>query len=125
MNSMYRFGIWLLALAFVFNGAAVTTWNGPATAAVAIAQGHFADTDSADCGGHAKDTAAVVTYSDQTHDRPHHLRCCGTCMVASLVPDVAVVAVVFNVGSTAFWTAQNHLDGHLVFLDPDIPKSIV
>lgn len=54
-----------------------------------------------------------------------HLKYCGTCTVTSLVPDIMAVPVVFNYKSAAFQTAQNRLVGHLVLLDPDIPKSIV
>ena len=122
---MYRMGTWLIALAFVFNGVAMTAWNGPAKAPAAVTQIHYADADSADCNGVPDAAAIVVTHFDRTHSRVHnHLKCCGTCTVASLVPDVAAVPVVFNCKSTTFRTAQNHLVGHLLFLDPDIPKFV-
>ena len=123
---MYRMGIWLIALALVVNGVAMTAWSGPAKTPVAITQSHHADAGSADCNSISGAAAAVVKYSDQTHGRMHnHLKCCGTCTVASLVPDFIAVRAVFNYQSAAFWTAEHHLDGHLVLLDPDIPKSIV
>lgn len=123
---MFRIGIWLIALALVLNGAALTAWSGLTKAPTAIAHIHYSDTDSADCNSISEGAAAAVKHSGQAHDRMHsHLMCCGTCTVASLVPNIMAVPVVFNYQGAAFWTAEHHLVGHLVLLDPDIPKSIV
>ena len=128
---MYRFGTWLIALALVFNGAAMIAWNGAPMAAGAIAQLQHAqiqpaDDDAMQCDANRGAAAVVARHSGQTHGPAHdHLKCCGTCTVASVLPAVAAIPVAFSYRGAVFHVTQPHLVGHLVALDPDIPKSIV
>jgi Protein of unknown function (DUF2946) len=123
---MYRFGIWLIAVAFVFNGAASYAMIDAPVAPILFAQGHHDAAASADHGAHSDEVAAAATDHGQAHDYAHnHLKCCGICNVASLLPDVIAVPVAFSYATVTFRTLQNDLVGHLVALDPDIPKTIV
>ena len=54
-----------------------------------------------------------------------HLKCCVACNLVSLVPNVAAIPVAFSYTNTAFDAAQHELVGHLVALDPGIPKPLV
>ena len=123
---MYRMGIWLIALALVFNGVTVSSWNGPSGISTAVAQDHDNGADAVACIVTSDDDLATAPDAGQTHKvRHNHLKCCWTCNVASLLPNVATIPVTFSYRGTIFYMAQRHLVGHLVALDPDIPKSIV
>jgi hypothetical protein len=52
-------------------------------------------------------------------------RCCGTCNVASVLPDIVAIPVTFSYAAVTFRTGRHDLVGHLVALDPDIPKTFV
>jgi hypothetical protein len=120
-------GIWLIALALVFNGVVTYTWNNSPSAPVAIVQDHHGGTDTVDCDVHSDDAVAMAEHSGQTQrgQMHNHLKCCATCTGVSLLPAVSAVPVSFSYRAAVFHTAQHDLVGHLVALDPDIPKSIV
>ena len=120
---MYRFGIWLIAFALVFNGmvAAYALNDGPSLPAAATHENH----GSVAHHDRARDRVAV-TDTGQTHGAAHdHLKCCGHCNVVSLLPGVVAIPVTFSYATPCFPAAQPHLVGHLVPLDPEIPKSAV
>jgi hypothetical protein len=121
---MYRLSIWLIALTFVFNGVALHAWIDPPTAPALIAQDHHG---AADAAGHDEHSDKVVaTAADHGQDHAYnHLKCCGVCSVASVLPDAAAISVPISYAAVTFRTARHDLVGHLVALDPDIPKTIV
>lgn len=123
---MHRMGIWLIALALVFNGAATYAWDSPSGPIAAIAQVHDDGTAAVACNVNSDEFVAVAAGSDQHQSGAHHHpKCCGTCTVPSLIPAVAAVPVTFSYRAAVFHTASHHLIGHPVALDPDIPKSVV
>lgn len=121
---MYRLGIWVIALALVVNGVAGYAWADAPRAPAAVAYDHH---DAASRQGHANGAAAVAADAGQTHGRVHHhLRCCGVrCNVVPLVPGVVAIPVTLSFAAVVYPTAQPRLVGHLVALDPEIPKSAV
>jgi hypothetical protein len=125
---MYRLGIWLIALAFVFNGAASYAGIDPAESPVLTIQEQHGTPATAH-HTHAKyigDGAVVSVDHDQTPAHSHSgVRCCGICNVASLLPNVAATPVTFSYAAITFHTNQHDLVGHLVALDPGIPKTVV
>ncbi len=118
---MQRLGIWLIAIAVVFNGAAPFA---PAMEQAAIVQGH----DHA-VGNHAAGAADHGAFAASTdHGRQHdhaHNKCCMLCNIASVLPGVTAVPMTFSYATVSFRMARHNLVGHLVALDPDIPKSLV
>jgi hypothetical protein len=126
---MYRLTIWLIAVAFVFNGVASSAWidlpMAPALAAqdnhgAATAGGHDAHFDQVD-----RDVIGATPDHGQASEHDSCLKCCGICNVANVIPDVAAIPVMFSYADVTFRTAQHDLVGHLVALDPAIPKTIV
>ena len=123
---MYRLGIWLIALTLVFNGAAMYATNDLPEMSMAFAQGHHHDAGAAACDVHSDDLTAMAANSGPIHGHAHgHLKCCGTCNVASVLPSAVGMAVALSYKTASFRMAQRDLVGHLVTLDPGIPKSIV
>ena len=136
---MYRLGIWLIALALVFNGAPSYALDGaagmvsdmvanmPAIAAV----DHQADMDKVDavqaeCNVHPSDVAVIVTDACRSQRAAHdHLKCCPTCNVISVMPAIVAVSVPLSYARAFFGSGRFGLVGHLVALDPDIPKTVV
>jgi hypothetical protein len=123
---MYRLGIWLIAVAFVFNGAASGAWIDLPMAPALAAHDHHGAMAAAGHDEHSGEVVAAVTDHGQAYDYAHnHLKCCGICYVANLTPDVIAVVVTFSYSDVTFRMAKHDLVGHLVALDPDIPKTIV
>lgn len=123
---MYRIGIWLIALALVFNGAAAYAGNYFSGVPATIAQHHHDAADAVDTHVHSADAVTVGENSGQTHGGMHnHVKCCTICTVVSMLPAVAAVPATFAYKAAVFHTAQHALVGRPVALDPDIPKSIV
>jgi hypothetical protein len=123
---MYRLSIWLFALAFIFNGAASYTWTDPGESpALTVQEHHGVLTAVLDV--HAKYVSDdVVTAADQALTHGHNaLKCCGICSVASVLPDIVAIPVPFSYAAIMFHTARHDLAGHLVALDPGIPKTSV
>ena len=119
-------GIWLIALALVFNGVATYAWNDAPGMAAAVTQDHHHGAEAADRHVHPHDAVVDAVDFSQTQLPVHnHLKCCGTCNVVSLAADVSVVPVTFSYRAASFWTVKHFLVGYLAALDPDIPKSIV
>lgn len=119
-------GIWLIALALVFNGVTMSSWNGPPRVSAAMAQGHHDGVDLAARSTASDHDTAIATDAGQTRSvRHNHLKCCWTCNIPSLLPNVTTVPVTFSYRAAVFYVAQRHLVGHPVALDPGIPKSIV
>lgn len=121
---MYRLGIGLIAFALVFNGvaAAYALNDAPGLPAVAAHEHHggVAHRD------HAHDRVAVAADAGQTHGgMQDHLKCCGRCNFVSLLPGSVAIPVTFSYATVSFPKAQPHLVGHIVALDPGIPKSVV
>lgn len=122
---MYRLGIWLIALALVFNGAEAYAWDNSPAVPSAATQDHHDMIGGVDCDVQPGDAVAVADHPGTAHQHDNHLRCCGTCNVASLLPNVAVIPVTFSYRAAVFHAAHEYLVGHPVVLDPEIPKSIV
>ena len=123
---MYRLGIWLMALALVFNGAAAYAWNDFPDAVTAVAQDHHDGAEAIACNVTSDDGMTTAADVGQTQGAKHdHLKCCGTCNVVSLAPKVDVMPATFSYRAVSFRMTKHDLVGHLVALDPDIPKSIV
>ncbi len=123
---MHRLGIWLMALALVFNGVTVYAWSDAAGVVAAIAQDHHDSAEASECDVHSADVVAGAVDSGQAqHPMHNHLKCCGTCNIVSLAPNVAVIPVTFSFRMASFRKTHHDLVGHPVALDPDIPKSIV
>lgn len=125
---MRHLGIWLIAVAVVLSGA--TSYgkidrHEPAVAAqghhrAAVVAKHDAQSEQS-----CKDIVAAADH-DQAPAHSHGgLTCCGICNVANVVPDVAAIPVTFSYAPVTFQMGQHDLAGHLVALDPDIPKSLV
>ena len=53
------------------------------------------------------------------------LKCCGACMLTSVMPPAPAWTVVLAVSRLTFAPLSEQLRGHIVFIDPDIPKPIV
>jgi hypothetical protein len=126
---MYRLGIWLIAVAFVFNGAASGAWIGlPMAPALAVhdhhggpaTAGHDAHFDQA-----SHDAIGATPDHGQAPEHDSCLECCGMCNIANVIPDIVANPVMFSYAEVTFRTAQDDLVGHLVALDPDIPKTII
>jgi hypothetical protein len=52
------------------------------------------------------------------------LKCCGVCALTSILPHDPSWAVVPVVSRVSFAFLNEQLRGHIVFVDPDIPKQI-
>jgi hypothetical protein len=125
--------IWFFVAAFVFNGAASRAWIDLPAALGSAGQiyqdisatvhtpqaGHDAHTAAMDCG-----TAAALADDDTTHV-DDCLKCCSMCIVTTVAPDATGSLVPVSYAAIAYPVRQGALVGHLVALDPDIPKSIV
>ena len=128
---MRRLGIWLIAVAVVLSGTAsygeighdkpALTFQGHNRAA-AVAKYDKYDAQS-EQGCH--DAVAAADH-DQAPAHSHDgLKCCGICNVANVIPAVPAIPVTFSYAVVTFYMGQHDLVGHLVALDPDIPKSLV
>ncbi|MBS0247951.1 MAG: hypothetical protein JSR61_15155 [Proteobacteria bacterium] len=122
---MYRLAIWVIALALVFNGVPSYDLDGASAAPTMVASDHHADAFALDCNVHSNDVAVIAadTYKSQ-HAAHDHLKCCPTCNVVSTLPTLVAVAERFAYGPASFRTVDFGLVGHLVALDPDIPKIV-
>jgi len=125
---MHRLIVWLIAVAFVFNGAASLAWlDLPETPPVA------AHHDGARAGGHGvlahqQTDDFIVVVPDHCHgssNSDNRLKCCGTCSLASLVPDIVATAMTFADKGVTFHTGPHDLVGHLVAVEPGVPKILV
>jgi hypothetical protein len=114
---MHRLGVWLIAIALVFNGATVVAlWELPAASQFALAfhgeqHGHVAAEHNHDGLG--------------SHKHADIMKCCGVCNIANLTLEIVATPITFAYASITFSMGQHHLVGSLVALDPDIPKAVV
>jgi hypothetical protein len=126
---MYRLSIWLIALAFVFNGAAsLATIDLPAASALIAQNQNHDNARTAAPSDHVGNNNVMVAMPDHGQAQGHShsgLKCCGICNVANVIPDIVAIPVTFSYATVAFRTGQHDLVGHLVALDPGIPKTIV
>lgn len=53
------------------------------------------------------------------------LKCCGACMLTSVIPLAALWTVVTVASRISFAALSEQLRGRIVFVDPDIPKQTV
>lgn len=85
------------------------------------AMGHHDHMASAEHGG----SQAIPSNESQSSDDSHAcLKCCGACMlggVAQTSPEWRIARVVSRV---LLPSPEAQLHGHIVFVDPDIPKSV-
>lgn len=124
---MYRLSIWLIVLAFVFNGAASLAAIDLPTASALIAQNQNHDNArTAAPSDHVGNNNVMVAMLDHGQAHGHSaLKCCNICNVANVIPDIVAIPVTFSYATVAFRRGQHDLVGHLVALDPGIPKTIV
>jgi hypothetical protein len=123
---MYRLSIWLIAFAFVFNGAASYAWIDPdESPAMTIQDDHDAPMVRHDA--HAKHAGDDVVAAADHDQAPAHSvsRCCNACNAASVMPDIVAIPVTFSYRAVTFHTHQHDLVGLPAGLDPGIPKAIV
>jgi hypothetical protein len=69
---MYRLGIWLVALALVFNGVAMNAWAAVSMPASATAQVQHTDDDGMQCDAHGDETAAFAQHSERPRSHMHN-----------------------------------------------------
>ena len=69
--------------------------------------------------------AAIVPTRVKSHIDHACLKCCGACMLTSVVPLAPQWTVVPVVSRISFASLSEQLRGHTVFVDPDIPKHIL
>ena len=129
LDYMYRLGIWLIAAAFVFNGAAshalIDIPMSPALAAHDHHHGHSATGHDPHFDHAGSEAIAGAPDHDHISGHEHGQKCCNICNVVSVMPDVALIPVGFSYAAITFHAAKHNLVGHFVALDPDIPKTIV
>ncbi|MGE4167722.1 MAG: hypothetical protein AB7E67_17220 [Xanthobacteraceae bacterium] len=116
----------MIALALAFNGVPSYVPDGASGAPATIASDHHTDAFALACNVQSDDVAAIAADPCKSHHAAHdHLKCCPTCNVVSMLPVVVAVSVPFRYAPASFRTTDFGLVGHLVTLDPDIPKSVV
>ncbi|MBI1202491.1 MAG: hypothetical protein GC182_08265 [Rhodopseudomonas sp.] len=129
---MKRWVIWLLAVVFVVNGAvSLASIDLPDLPA---AVGH-ADRDAmatvrhqtqAKTGGPSqRGCDEIATAAPDRDPVQHDDKCCPTCTMPSMLPLATVSAVAFSSTAQGFLPANDEMVGHLVLIDPDIPKVAV
>lgn len=120
-----RIGVYLFVVTFVLSGA---TWAAcidlPAPAVAAAHSQHAAaDDHSAHRHGGGGHLAAVP---DQAPSHDHGpIKCCSMAPVFSLSPNLSDSPVKFVGAALGFHYAERYLTGHIVALEPGIPKTIV
>lgn len=135
---MDRLGIWLIALALVFNAAVayaqMELCEGPALVAQAqwdsVAPGAHVHRVAVDGMPGGPPSALARDHLGQGqgahgHIKHSRLKCCPQCVLVSLLPKVAGVPVMLAYGEASFSLTQSDLVGRSVALDPHIPKSPV
>jgi hypothetical protein len=76
--------------------------------------------------GPSYNDAVPVAHNDQpTRDAHGCLKCCGICMLASVIPRAPDWTVAATVSGRVLALPGVPSRGHIVFVDPDIPKQIV
>ena len=134
--SMKRWGIWFLTAVFVFNGAAsLATIDLPDlppaighrdAAVTAGAQAHAQVAAHAEAAGPLhRDCDEVMAATTDRNLVHHDDKCCPTCAMPSMLPLSIASAVTFPSKAKRFLHANDELVGHLVVIDPDIPKVAV
>ena len=78
-----------------------------------------------DQGARVDDPEAIDDNVQQKNADDAYLKCCGACMLTSVMPPAPVWSVVRAVSRLSFASRSEQLRGHIVFIDPDIPKPIV
>lgn len=129
-NGLRHLLVCFLTVAFVFSGA---PWQScievaPAQAApVAATHDHQHDQHHAKAAvaDHDYGAGAVKAASTQAPIDHTCLKCCGVCTAVSSMPALSATPVIFSAALISFRTGEAHLTGHVVALDPGIPKSIV
>lgn len=121
--------VYLTAAFFVLNGVALHAYT-KATAAQThhstVSGANYAAASHVHRAGDGGDVAKEFAPR-QSHD---HLdpgeKCCSMCVVfASVMPESSANSLRFAYADVAFLLIKRELAGHLVALDPDIPKAIV
>lgn len=121
---MYRLTVCLIAVVFIFNSAASLAWIDLPAELTMAADGHRGAMADDHHDTHAQVGNDIIAATPDHGETSKYVdKCCRTCTVAGVVGDVVMVAVAFSYAAVAFQTRQRDLVGHLVVLDPDIPKS--
>ena len=123
---MYRLVIWMIALALVFNGAQSYALNEVSGTPAMVASDHHAGAAGLECNVQSGGVAVIAADACQSQHAAHdQLKCCPTCNLVSMIPAIDAVSVPFSYAPASFRAAEFGLVGHLVALDPDIPKTVV
>lgn len=79
-----------------------------------------------DHDGTSNDHVVSVAHQNQPAGDAHAcLKCCGLCMLTSVIPRGPDWAVAAMASCMVLALPGEQLQGHIVFVDPDIPKQIV
>lgn len=127
-NGFRRLFICFLTVAFVFSGAPWQTCIEVAQAApVAAAHDHQHDHHAKAAVADNDHGAAVKKVAASAPEPTDHtcLKCCGVCTAVSSMPTLSATPVIFSAALISFRFGEAHLTGHVVALDPGIPKFIV
>lgn len=130
-HGMRSICVYLFALALLFNGGALHVLGVAAVAHsydVASAAAHRANHEQHQKHSHAKQNGATIAFNQVPEsDHAHNgAKCCTMCIsVGNLMPAVTATAIPFRYRLVTFKVSRQHLVGHLVPLDPDIPKTVV
>jgi hypothetical protein len=119
LNIMYRLSVWLIVFAFVFNGAAFYAAADLSARPLVASQDHR---PSAACTPSAHRAVATAIDHGQAD---HHagFKCCHTCNVTTVLTDAVAIAEPYSYNVVTFAMVQHELVGHLLALDPGIPKA--
>ena len=78
-----------------------------------------------DPGARVDDPEAIDDHVSQENADHACLKCCSACMQTSVMPLAPAWTVVLAASRLSFALRNEQLRGHIVFIDPDIPKPIV
>ena len=78
-----------------------------------------------DQGARVDDPEAIDDNVQQKNAEDACLKCCGACMLTSVMPLAPAWTVILAFSHLTFAPLSQQLRGHIVFIDPDIPKPIV
>lgn len=124
-----RVSVFLFIVAFVFSGAA---WAACVDLPVAPASGTTVFIGHDHAGGHngrhlvtGEENADASDQGPATHGHGAVVKCCSMAPVFNLAPDLVVRPVAFSRPAAVFRFVQRGMIGHIVALEPGIPKSIV
>jgi hypothetical protein len=126
---IYRILVCFFVASFVFSGAA---WAACIDLPVTPASGSTSFIGHDHIGGHSgrhhptnEENAGSSDQGPATHGHGVAVKCCSMAPIFSLAPGLLTRAVEFPRVDVSFRFAQREMVGHIVALEPGIPKFIV